>query len=174
MEPYMGENKMKKVLITSFCFLILLLATTAWAITDTKNLTINATVTATAELTLGVPAINFPATTPPAAIPANEGAVAVTASALTGATDLVTLTVLCNQDLTNAASDIIDITNVSWIAAGDAGFQNGNMSKDAAQTAGSWTGSGSRVGTFTYSLANSWTYAKGSYTATATYTLTAP
>ena len=40
--------------------LTFLLAGAAWAATDSKNLTINATVAATAKLTLGVAAINFP------------------------------------------------------------------------------------------------------------------
>jgi hypothetical protein len=39
---------------------------------------------------------------------------------------------------------------------------------------GAWTGSGNQTGTQTYSLANSWTYATGTYTAALTYTLTVP
>jgi hypothetical protein len=43
------------------------------------------------------------------------------------------------------------------------------------QTAASWTGSGNRNdGTQTFSLANSWSYATGTYLATITYTLTSP
>jgi hypothetical protein len=39
---------------------------------------------------------------------------------------------------------------------------------------GSWTGGGSQAGTQTYKLVNSWDYKTGTYTATITYTLTAP
>ena len=50
----------------------------------------------------------------------------------------------------------------------------GTMNKTTAQSAGSWTGSGNNAGTFTYALVNSWSYATGTYAATATYTLSAP
>ena len=48
------------------------------------------------------------------------------------------------------------------------------MNKAAAQSLGSWTGSGNRAGTQTYKLANSWSYATGAYSTSVTYTLTAP
>jgi hypothetical protein len=48
------------------------------------------------------------------------------------------------------------------------------MSRTIGQTAGSWTGPGSRTGTFDYFLANSWSYVPGVYSAGITYTLTAP
>ena len=43
-----------------------------------------------------------------------------------------------------------------------------------ATSLGSWTGGGNAAGTQTYQLANSWNYRTGIYTATITYTLTAP
>ena len=154
--------------------LMLGLAGPAHAVTDTKTLTVNATVSATASLTLGVAAINFaaanPGTTP--SIAATENPVSVTANAQTSATGAVTLTCLAGGDLT-AGSDTIAISNVTWTATGT-GFVAGTMNKTTAQSAGSWTGSASHSGTFSYSLANSWSYASGSYTATITYTLTAP
>ena len=90
----------------------------------------------------------------------------------TGSASTATLTVLAAGDLTSGG-DTIAISNVyldgnrDWLFAG-------TMNKTTAQTAGSWTGSGNRTGTFSYVLANSWSYATGTYTATATYTLTAP
>ena len=154
--------------------LTFLLAGAAWAATATAPLTINATVSATAKLTLGTAVINFtdadPDTT--ASIPATENPVNVTAKVKTGSASTATLTVLAAGDLTSGG-DTIAISNVSWTATGT-GFTAGTMSKATAQSAGSWTGSGNRTGTFSYVLANSWSYATGSYTANATYTLTAP
>jgi hypothetical protein len=90
----------------------------------------------------------------------------------TSAGSNVTLTVFSNQDLTSG-SDAIGIANLTWTATGT-GFAAGTMNKTTAQTVGSWTGSGSRAGAVTLKLANSWAYNAGSYTATLTYTLTAP
>ena len=90
----------------------------------------------------------------------------------TGSASTATLTVLAAGDLTSG-TDTIAISNVTWTATG-AGFVAGTMNKTTAQSAGSWTGSGNRSGTFSYFLANSWSYPTGSYTATTTYTLTAP
>lgn len=137
---------------------------------DTKNLTINATVAARASLTLGQAAINFPDADPDTtpSIPATENAVSVTVKARTGAASNVTLTHLAAGDL-----GVIPIGNVTWTATG-AGFQAGTMSSTVAQTAGSWTGPGTRNGTFSYFLANSWDYAPGNYSVSSTYTLTAP
>jgi hypothetical protein len=150
------------------------LAGTAHAATDTKTLTVNATVSATASLTLGVAAINFaaanPGTTP--SIAATENPVSVTANAQTSSAGAVTLTCLAGGDLT-AGANTIAISNVTWTATGT-GFVAGTMNKTTAQSAGSWTGPGARSGTFSFSLANSWSYDTGSYTAAITYTLTAP
>jgi hypothetical protein len=84
----------------------------------------------------------------------------------------VTLTCLAEGDLT-AGANTIAISNVTWTATGT-GFVAGTMNKTTAQSAGSWTGPGARSGTFSFSLANSWSYDTGSYTAAITYTLTAP
>jgi hypothetical protein len=51
----------------------------------------------------------------------------------------------------------------------------GTMSSTAPVTVASWNpGSGNHSGTITPFLANSWDYKTGSYSATATFTLTAP
>jgi hypothetical protein len=138
------------------------------------NLTINATVSARAELTLSPATISFPDASPTVSptIPANS-TVSVTANVRTGATSTPTLTVLANGDLTSGGSTI-GINNISWTASG-APFIAGTMNKTTAQSAATFNqGSGSRNGTYSYTLANSWDYATGSYTQTATYTLTAP
>ncbi len=155
------------------CSALLGMSAVSWAVTDQETLTINATVSAKAKLTLGVAAINFadadPDTLP--SIPAGENPVSVTVKAQTGVASTVTLTVAADGDL-DSGTDTIDITNVTWTATG-AGFVGGTMNT-SAQSAGSWTGSGQQTGTFSYSLANSWDYNAGSYTQTVVYTLTAP
>ncbi len=147
----------------------------AEAATATQNLTINATVAARATLTLGSATINFPDADPDAvpSIGASENPVSVTARVRTGRTSTPTLTVLAGGDLTSG-SDTIPISNVTWTAGG-APFVGGTMSAATAQSAATFsTGSGSYSSTFSYYLANSWAYNTGSYTATVTYTLTAP
>ena len=171
------EGNMKKTLrIIVFVGLsAALLAGSAYAASDAKNLTVNANVAARAKLALSVSAINFPDADPDStpSIAATEGAVSVTASVRTGTGTLAYLDHLAAGDLVSG-SDAITITNVSWTATGT-GFSSGAMSKTNPGTrAGGWAGSGVRSGTFTYSFANSWSYATGNYTASSTYTLTAP
>jgi hypothetical protein len=139
----------------------------------TSNVTVSATVAATAKLSLSSSTVSFanadPDTTP--SIAATEGAITITAKGKTSTGSNITLTVLAADDL-KSGTDTIAITNVTWTASGG-GFVAGTMNKTTAQSVGSWTNSGSRTGTQTYALANSWSYPTGSYTATAAYTLTA-
>jgi hypothetical protein len=145
-----------------------------FAATDTKTLTINASVDATASLTIGMSTINFananPDTTP--LISNTEGSVSVLVKVRTGVASSVTLTHQAAGPLTSGGNTI-PINNVSWTSTGT-GFVPGTMSSASPVSAGAWTGSGVRSGTFNYTLVNSWNYAVGSYTVTSTYTLTAP
>jgi hypothetical protein len=152
----------------------LLAPVAAFAATDSQVLTINATVAARAKLVLAPTTINFPDADPDLvpSISANENSVNVLASVRTSSAGVSTLTCLANGNL-DSGSDQIAISNVSWTSGG-AGYLAGTMSNALAQAVGSWTGSGSRVGTLNYFLANSWAYAPGSYTQTVTYTLTSP
>jgi hypothetical protein len=144
-----------------------------WTATDQQTLRINATVADKAKLTLGVGTINFPDADPDSvpSVSAGENPVTVTVKAHTGSSSSVTLTVQANGDLVSG-SETIAISNVTWTASG-AGFAAGAMDTTPV-AAGSWTGSGNRSGSFSYFLANSWNYAKGDYTQTVVYTLTAP
>ena len=167
---------MKKVSLVLVIGLgLVLMAGSVFAATTTAALTIGATVSSTAKLTLGVASIAFPNADPDTtpSIASTQNPVSVTASAKTTTSGAVTLTVVTGGDLTDAGTDTIAASNVTWGITG-AGFVGGTMNKTTAQSAGSWTGSGSRPGTFSYNLANSWSYPTGSYAATATYTLTAP
>ena len=169
------EEKMKKLsLVLAIGLGLVLMAGGAFAASDTKPLTVNATVSARGALTMGASSINFldadPDLTP--SISASENPVSVTAKVRTGSASTATLTHLAAGDLMSG-TDAILIGNVTWTASGT-GFQLGTMNKATPQTAGSWTGSGNRSGTFSYFLANSWLYATGTYAASSTYTLTAP
>jgi len=139
---------------------------------STQTLTINATVSARAELTISPTTISFPDASPTTtpSIPANS-TVAVTANVRTSGTP--TLKVLANGDLT-AGSNTIAISNLTWTASASP-FIAGTMNKTTSQDAASFSaGSGSYSGVFTFALANAWGRAVGAYTQTATYTLTAP
>ena len=141
---------------------------------DTEILTINATVSTRAELVLSPTTINFPdanpTTTP--SIPA-DSTVAVTARVRTGSGSTPTLTVLAAGDLISGG-DSIAINNVTWTAAPPP-FIAGTMSNAASQSAATFgLGSAQYTGTYTFAFANSWAYNTGSYTQTATYTLTSP
>ncbi len=160
--------------------LSLLFAGAAWAITSTNTLTITATIANQATLTIGggtTPSINFPDSSPDTvpSIASTPASLAVIATAKTGSSSVVTLKVLANGDLTSTvpSAETIGIGAVTWTATGT-GFSPGTMNKTSAQTCGSWTGSGKYQGTYSYFLANSWALPVGTFSQTATYTLTAP
>lgn len=167
---------MKKVsLILSICLSLVLMAGGVFAATDTKTLTIIATVASRAKLALGQSTIHFPASDPDTdanPIPATENPVSVSAKVTIGGAAVATLTHQAASDLGDGTGSI-PIGNVTWTVTA-AGFQAGTMNKTLAQTAGSWTGPGNKPGTFRYFLLNSWDYTPGGYSATSTYTLTIP
>jgi hypothetical protein len=145
-----------------------------FAATDTKTLTINVVVGCAVTLTIDKTAINFvnanPDTNP--IITAAEGAVGIQVKVRTGAASTATLSNQADGPLTSG-SNTISINNVSWTATG-AGFTAGTMSSSAPVSAGTLAGPGDHNGTFIYTFLNSWDYAVGAYTASSTYTLTAP
>lgn len=138
--------------------------------TGAINVTVN--VSARAKLTLGAASVSFADADPDVTPTLTSSAISVDVKSRTSANGAVSLTVAAGGDLTNAATDTIAISNLTWTATGT-NFVGGT-SNTTAQTLGSWTGSGNRAGSHTYSLPNSWAYATGAYTATLTYTLTAP
>ncbi len=167
---------MKKVVAITLFALVAWCAGSAIAAaqaTDSKTVTVNATVSATAKLDLSSLVVNFPDADPDTTASITVAPITVTAKGKTSAGSNITLTVLASDDLKTAGSDVIGIANITWTVSG-AGFAAGTMSKTSAQSLASWSGSGSRSGTQTYALANSWSYATGSYSTSVTYTLTAP
>lgn len=141
---------------------------------ETASAAINATATVAAKARLEVVgAIAFADADPETTAVINAAPLDVTVKARTAPSETVTLTVVAGDDLKTAADDVIGINNLTWTATGS-GFVAGTSNKAVAQSVGSWTGSGTRNGTQTYRLTNSWAYATGSYSVTLTYTLTAP
>ncbi len=138
------------------------------------NVSFSASVAAAAKLTLSGNSLTFPDSDPDSVeqIAATEGAITITAKGKTSAGGNITLTLLASGDLTGGGNTI-PVSNITWTADGD-GFVAGTMSKDAAQSVGSWTNSGNRQGSVSFRLANSWDYKTGNYSVSATYTLTAP
>lgn len=162
------------ITITVIAGAALILSTAGFAASDSKTLTINATISARAELVLSPTTINFADNSPTSvASVAADNPVSVTARVRTGKATAATLTVASPTDLTSG-SDTIPISAVSWTATG-APFIAGAMNKTTAQSAATFAnGSGSFTGSFNFVLANTWAYNTGSYTANVTYTLTAP
>lgn len=166
---------MKKVsLVGVICLGMLLMAGGAFAASTDQPLTINATVSSTAKLAINPVAINFPNADPDSgAIPA-DNPVTVTAKVKTGSSSKPTLTLLAGGPSLVSGGDNIPISNITWTAASP--FTGGTMNNSLAQPVdNTWTGSGVRgPGNLTFSLANSWNYATGTYSQTSTFTLTAP
>jgi hypothetical protein len=129
----------------------------------------------TLTLTISPPTITFanadPDTTP--SIPAP--AITVNYRVRNNASGSWRVTLLSGSDLT-AGSAVIPISNVTWTATPAPPFQNGTLSQTLAQTLASGSGNvqNPSSGTVVFRLANSWTYNAGTYTATVTFTLTAP
>lgn len=126
-----------------------------------------------ASLTLDSGTVNFPSDDPFAKREiAQTGAVNIRAMARTSDMSAITLTALAAGDL-RSDDNAIPIDALSWSAAGEGYRETGTLSDTQAQLLGSWNHSGIYDGTITYSLANEWDYAAGTYTTTITYTLTA-
>lgn len=151
-----------------------LLTTPAYAqVSATGSIGVTATVGAHAKLTLGAASITWTDQDPDSVATLTSASITIDVKARTSAAGNVTLTVKSATDLTSG-SNTIPIGQLTWAASGTGFTATGASNKDTAQTIGSWTGSTNEAGAHTYSLPNSWTYATGSYTATLTYTLTAP
>jgi hypothetical protein len=140
---------------------------------------VNAYSTCSATLTINTTSITFPSANPDLAtsVAATQNPVGVTASVQIDDQSTVTLTALAGGDLVSGGNTI-SINNVTWTATGsgdnNSGLIAGNMNKSTPVLAGSWTQSGTYTGAFSFFLANSWSYAPGTYSQTVTYTITAP
>jgi hypothetical protein len=170
---YHVERLMRRELaVIAVC--VLLAATATGAASLPRTATATATVNALAKLTLSGAPLAFAGADPDTVpnIPASGGPLTITAKCRTTLGSTVLLSVIASSDL-RSGLDVIPVSQLSWTGAG-AGFASGTMSTSASQTVGTWTSSGSWIGTQTYALVNSWSYSTGTYTTTLTYTLSAP
>jgi predicted RecA/RadA family phage recombinase len=103
---------------------------------------------------------------------ANPVPVRVAALVASGAT--VTLKADSSTALSDGASHNIPFTEISWVAGGTGGFNNGAFNGNAAQQIEQFTGSGDHQGNYTFSYANDTYYPTGTYNGTVTYTLSTP
>ncbi|HYA42225.1 MAG TPA: hypothetical protein VEF34_13035 [Syntrophobacteraceae bacterium] len=149
------------------------------AASDTKNVTLNASVSACATLTLTNTTIGFTVNSSPTTSSTIAGSTTTTVEAQFRNTTATPATLsVAAADLVDGASDTIPITAVHTTAAGTGG---GSGFFDTTSRI-AWSNSGQQLGTgqsgdytttLTYSLDNSWSYKVGSdYTTTATFTLT--
>ncbi len=150
----------------------------AEAVTSSQTSTMGATVSSSASLSITATTITFGNQTPPTAMTAAENGTQVTATLRTASAAPATLYVL-PTDLTDLPLlDTIAASNISSTATNTLGlfFTPGPVTWTTTSP-GALVGtgqSGSYAGTFSWSLANSWSYATGVYTGSAVYTLTAP
>ena len=149
-------------------------ATPVAAQTQTTTATISANVGTLATLTLSSANVSFPDADPDAVpqVPALGGPLSITAKARATRLSQVLLTVQANGPLRSGLNTIA-ASAITWTSTG-AGFVAGTLSSTTDVVVGSWTGSGTRSGTQDLMFQNLWTYASGTYTATLTYTLSAP
>jgi hypothetical protein len=85
------------------------------------------------------------------------------------------ITLLSDSDLTSGPASI-PINFVTWTASPSPPFQNGTLSRAAAQTLASGAGDVTvpATGTVVFRLENRWTHNTGIYTASVQFTLVAP
>lgn len=150
---------------------ILALSTPVFA-QNTGNINVQVNVNARAKLALGAATITFADADPDVVTTYTSSAISVDVKARTTGGGAVNLTVQAAGNFANGSATI-PLSSLTWTATG-AGFQAGTTDSAAPVTLGSWTNSGNRSGTHTYSLPNSWSYATGTYQVQLNYTLATP
>ena len=83
------------------------------------------------------------------------------------------LTLLGNSDLRSGV-DVIPISAITWTSSPNPPFRDGTLSRVSPITLGSGIAHINTTLRMDFRLQNSWTYNAGIYSATATFTLTAP
>jgi len=171
-----GAMDMRKTLwkIGLSSAVVLLMSTSADAQTVTQPLNVSVTIASRAQLTLSTANLVIPDADPATVPTLTAPGLTVTVGARTASAQPITLTVVATGgDLTGTAGTI-GIANLTWATTGTGFAGTGVSNATVAQNVGTWTGSGLRAGTQTYSLPNNWAYAPGTYATSLTYTLTVP
>jgi hypothetical protein len=83
------------------------------------------------------------------------------------------LTLVANSDL-RSGPDVIPISVLSWTASPNPPFVDGTMSTVTPRLVGSGIAHINATARFDFTMLNSWNYNAGTYSATATFTLSAP
>ena len=151
-----------------------LLALGAPAAAQTATATITANVQTVARLTLSATSVSFPDASPDLVpnVPATGGPLSITAKARASNAAQVVLTVLASGVLRSGVNTINE-SAITWTTTGT-GFLAGTLSRTTPVAVGRWTGSGVRTGSQSLFFQNLWTYVRGTYTTSMTYTLSAP
>lgn len=157
---------------------VVVFATSASAQTTltTQNVLAQITVGNQARLTLAGGPIVFPDSDPDTVNPIPAAApVSVTARARVAPVQQLNVTVTALAPFFDAATSTIPVTGLAWSVGGAASFQAGAMAAALTETTvAQWTGPASQAGTQSYTLANSWNYAPGTFQVTLRYTLSTP
>jgi hypothetical protein len=154
---------------------VVMFSGTAYAQENVKTLTVNATVAAKARLTLGAATITFPDTDPDVQGTLTAAPLTIDAKFRVAKDTQMALTVVASGDLAAPGGATIPIGNLKW-TSGSTGFSAAGTVTAAptSATVGTWTNSGDKSGSQTYTLVNDWAYAVGDYSVTLTYTLATP
>jgi hypothetical protein len=142
--------------------------------TRTASATLSATVVPLARLTVSSNTLAFPDADPDTvpSVPGVPSPITITAKARALPGSTVLLTVQATDDLRSGV-DTIPASAISWTATGP-GFVPGSLSRNTPRTVASWSGPGTHAGSQSYTFANSWSYATGTYSLSLVYTLTVP
>jgi hypothetical protein len=95
----------------------------------------------------------------------------VRASGLVPRGQTITLTADSGTPLSNG-TNLIPFSNIAWQSSGD--FPGGGFNDRPNQKIGQWTGSGDRLGTYSFNYQNVRYYPPGNYVGRVTYTLSTP
>ena len=154
--------------------LVVALLSAAAAEAQTATATFSANIAGLAKFSLSSTTVTFPDADPDAVplIPASSGPLTITVRARATSGSTIRLTVLASGNLRSGVNTI-PASALTWTTTGS-GYLAGTVNPFSAQTVGTWSGSGIKVGTQSYLFQNSWTYAPGTYTVTLFYTLTGP
>ena len=155
---------------------VVVFAASADAQTTLATQNVNATVTVgnQARLTVTGGPVTFADSDPDTVNPIPAGApVSVTARARVAPTQQLDVTVSAATAFFDPGTDTIPVTGLLWTAGGAPSFANGAMATTETSLA-TWTGPGNQAGTQSYTLANAWTYAPGTWTVVLRYTLSTP
>jgi hypothetical protein len=141
---------------------------------QTATATFSANFAGFAKFSLSSNTVTFPDADPDTVplVPASSGPLTIVVKARSAPGGTIRLTIAAIDDF-RSGLDTIPATALSWTASGP-GYVSGTVNRFAAQTLGTWTGSGMNTGTQDYRFQNSWSYVPGIYNLQLIYTLTGP